>query len=93
MSQSNTHPFIAPAEGAERLKVAKTAFRGLIHDRLYPQPVKFNKRVLRIPLAEAEQVEAAYAAGLSQTQIRALVDRLHAQRKERAALFIAQITS
>jgi len=51
-----------------------------IADGLFPKPVKVGTAALW-PLSEVEQINKARIAGKSDDQIRALVDKLHADRK------------
>jgi prophage regulatory protein len=55
-----------------------------IHDQLFPAPIKLGRQSL-VPSDELEEVIAARIAGRSEEQIRALIQRLHAQRQGASA--------
>ena len=52
------------------------------------RPVQFGPRALRFPASEIQQLVSARIAGLPDDQVRVLVNRLHAERKERAAVLL-----
>lgn len=52
------------------------------------QPVKISTRSVGWPRGEVQAVLEARIGGASDEQIRALVNRLHAQRQERAAALL-----
>lgn len=51
---------------------------------LLPKPVQIGLRAVAFPEHEIDAVVSARVAGRSQDEIRELVSRLHAQRKEAA---------
>jgi len=50
------------------------------------RPVKIGQRAAGYPANEVRAINAARIAGKSDDEIRALVERLHAQREEAAAM-------
>lgn len=53
-----------------------------ISQGLWPRPVSLGPQTVGWPDAEVDAVNAARIAGKSDDEIRALVDKLHAARKE-----------
>jgi prophage regulatory protein len=49
---------------------------------LMTRPVKLSRRAVGWPAEECKAINAARIAGLSEAEIRALVDKLHAKRQE-----------
>jgi len=76
-----------------RLPAAMSAFGyrshasiyGNVKDGLLTKPINIGVRSVGWPRGEVQAVLEARIAGCSDDQIRALVDRLHAQRQERVA--------
>lgn len=60
-----------------------TSVYNLIRDGLLPRPVRLG-RASRWPRSEIQAIVAARVAGLSDDDVRRLVDRLHAKRKKLA---------
>lgn len=58
---------------------------GCVNEGTLSKPVKINVRSVGWPRGEVQAVLEARIAGHSGDQIKALVQRLHAQRQERAA--------
>ena len=58
---------------------------GNVKDGLLTKPVSIGARSVGWPRGEVQAVLEARIAGCTDEQIRALVDRLHAQRQERVA--------
>lgn len=54
----------------------------LVNDGLFTKPVKLGTRAVGWPSSEIEAINAARIAGASTDQIRELVGKLHAKRKE-----------
>ncbi len=54
----------------------------LVNDGLFTKPVKLGARAVGWPSSEIEAINAARIAGASTEQIRELVNKLHAKRKE-----------
>ena len=61
---------------------------GCLHDGTLTQPVKISARSVGWPRGEIQSLLQARIAGASDDQIRSLVDRLHAERQERAAALL-----
>jgi len=57
-----------------------TAGYDQIHRKVFPEPIKDGRRSL-VPSDELEAVIAARIAGRTESEIRALVERMHAQRQ------------
>lgn len=54
----------------------------LVNNGLFTKPVKLGARAVGWPSSEIEAINAARIAGASTDQIRELVGKLHAKRKE-----------
>ncbi len=57
-----------------------------IRDGLFPKGVKIGQRSVAWPDTEVYAINAARIAGKTETEIRELVNRLHAKRKELATV-------
>ncbi len=51
-----------------------------VKDGLFTRPIKIGQRAVGWPLSEVHAINAARIAGLTDVQIRALVEQLHSQR-------------
>lgn len=60
----------------------RTPFYDDIKKGIMVRPVKIGPRAAAWPAHEIEAIVQARIAGASETELRKLVDRLHAQRKE-----------
>ena len=76
------------AEVLERYGKKKTAVRDAISAGLFPSFVQLGGRCIGLPEHELEQVIRARIAGLSDDDIRKLVERIHADRANAAAELI-----
>jgi prophage regulatory protein len=63
-----------------------------INNGLMVPPVKIGSRAVAFPSDELNAIVAARAAGFSKTQMQALVDRLHAQRKVTLSALFGETT-
>ncbi len=77
-----------PAAGAQ-MGVRRTAMYEQIKNGLLPPLVKIGRRAVAWPANEIEAVIAARIAGQTDTQIRALVQRLVADRSARLASILS----
>ncbi len=73
-----------PAIKAELGHRSHASVYNAIRAGLLPKPVKIGERSVGLPHYEVEAINAARIAGKSETEIRELVKRLHAQRAEMA---------
>ena len=60
---------------------SRASHYGDIQKGLWTKPVQLGPRCAGWPQHETEQLQAARLAGLSEDQIRTLVEKLHAARK------------
>lgn len=67
-------------ETASRLGIAKSTLYWWAANGLMTAPLKIGHRAARIPSSDADAIAAARIAGQSDSQIRDLVARLHAER-------------
>lgn len=68
----------------ERTGKSRSGAYADINAGLLPKPVQIGLRAVAFPEHEIDAVVSARVAGRSQSEIRELVSRLHAQRKEAA---------
>ncbi len=64
--------------------VGRSGHYQAIAEGLYTKPVKISARAVGWPAHEVEQINRAKIAGFNDDQLRQLVTKLHAQRKELA---------
>jgi prophage regulatory protein len=64
--------------------LSRTTVHRRIHDGLFPRPVSLGAKAVGWPAAEIAALNAARIAGKSNEEVRALVQRLHADRKAAA---------
>ena len=77
----------------ESLKIlgdSKTQLHEKIKRGAMVAPVKIGGRVVAFPSDELDAIVSARVAGLGEADMRALVDRLHAQRKVSLAALLGQ---
>ena len=61
--------------------LSRTTVHRRIHEGLFPRPVSLGAKAVGWPAAEIAALNAARIAGKSNEEVRALVQRLHADRK------------
>jgi len=74
-----------PAVKAETGYRTHASIYGLINAGMFTKPVSIGLRSVGWPDHEVQAINIARVAGKTDDQIRALVQRLHAQRQEMAA--------
>ena len=88
--ETNATRLLRPKTVGERLGgIKRTALNGRVVAGLLTTPIAPNSRVNLWPEAEVERVAQAYAAGLDDTAIKALVVRLHSARARAASALLA----
>lgn len=80
--------FIRSKDAFSRLSLSKTRVYELVGEGSMPKPIRLGHRASAWLESELDAMVAARAAGFDEEQLRSLVDRLHAQRKERAAALV-----
>jgi prophage regulatory protein len=65
--------------------IGKSTLYRRIQNRLFPRPVQLGGNIVGWPAAEVEAVNKARIAGASDAEIKALVERLHANRQAQKA--------
>lgn len=73
-----------PALKAETGHRSHASIYNAIRAGLFTKPVQIGERAVGWPSEEVQAINAARIAGRSESEIRALVDRLHAKRAELA---------
>ena len=73
------------------LGTTRTPGYNAIRDGLLTKPVKLGPRAAGIPSHEVEAILTARIGGATDDQVRALVQRLHAQRQVAAAGILAGV--
>lgn len=62
----------------------RSTFYAKVADDLMPRPIKIGPRAAAVPASEIAAINTARIAGKSDADIRALVQRLHAERQSAA---------
>lgn len=82
---------IRPDTAMARLGTARTQFYEAVRNGLMVRPIKVGSRATAFPDHELNTIERARIAGLSDAELRRVVDDLHAQRRAVMAEFLQPV--